>query len=90
MKATVGMQVEGYRSQCIGVIIEATRYLGTITKVNKKSIRVQLHGMCSTSGKKEKGRFPMNTEVTYTFWKTTSDGRDLYRSEGRLHGIITL
>lgn len=26
----------------------------------------------------------------YTYWKTTSDGRELYRSEGRLYGIITL
>ena len=90
MKATVGMQVEGYRSQCIGVIIEATRYLGTITKVNKKSIRVQMHEMIHTSGRKETVRYPAANMVTYTFWKTTSDGRDLYRSEGRLHGIITL
>ena len=90
MKATVGMKVEGYKSQCIGIIIEATRYLGTITKVNKKSIRVQLNEVVSTSGHKEKGRYTTANTVTYTFWKSTSDGRSLYRSEGRLYGIITL
>ena len=90
MKATVGMKVEGYKSQCIGIIIEATRYLGTITKVNKKSIRVQLNEVVSTSDHKEKGRYTIANTVTYTFWKITLDGRSLYRSEGRLHGIITL
>ena len=49
-----------------------------------------MHEMIHTSGRKETVRYPAANMVTYTFWKTTSDGRNLYRSEGRLYGIITL
>ena len=89
-KAQVGMKVEGYHSHCVGLLIEAHRYLGTITKVNKKSIRVNITENINTFGKKETSLWQPNDTVIYTYWKTTSDGRELYRSEGRLYGIITL
>ncbi len=90
MKAQTGMKVQGYSSSCIGILIQATRYNGTITKVNRKSIRVHITESVSTYGSKETSRWQMSRTITYTYWKTTSDGRELYRSEGRLYGIITL
>ncbi len=90
MKAQTGMKVEGYRSSCIGLLIQATRYNGTITKVNRKSIRVHITESISTFGSKETSRWNLSTDTTYTYWKTTDDGREIYRSNGRLYGIITL
>ncbi len=90
MKAQTGMKVEGYRSSCIGLLIQATRYNGTITKVNRKSIRVHITESISTFGSKETSRWNLSTDTTYTYWKTTDDGREIYRSSGRLYGIITL
>ncbi len=90
MKAQTGMKVQGYRSSCVGSLIQATRYNGTITKVNRKSIRVHITESVSTFGSKETSRWQLNHTVTYIYWKTTSDGRQIYRSEGRLYGIIAL
>ena len=42
MKAIVGMKVTGYKGTCIGLIIDANYHIGTITKVNKKSIKVNI------------------------------------------------
>ncbi len=50
MKANIGMKVQGYKSSCIGILIQASRW--SISK-----------------------------DVTYTYWKTTSDGREIYRSD---------
>jgi hypothetical protein len=41
----------------------------------------------NTYGKKEVSRFNRNEEVTYKFWKTTSDGKNIYKSD--LCGTIT-
>ena len=48
MKATVGMKVTGYSGSCIGVIIDSHYYIGTITKVNKKSIKVNITEVINT------------------------------------------
>lgn len=90
MKARTGMKVQGYRGNCIGILIQASRWNGEITKVNKKSIRVHLDENINTYGSRETSRFSISKEITYTYWKTTEDGRELYRSEGGLYGIITL
>ena len=90
MKATVGTKVEGYKSYCIGIVIDSVRYIGTITKVNKKSIRVKLEEQIIQHGRKEPQHMTACGEKNYRYWKTTSDGRELYRSENNLYGIIEL
>lgn len=90
MKATTGMKIKAYRGDCIGIIIQATTWTGTIIKVNKKSIRVKLEESVTTYGKRLIHKGAADQDVTYRFWKTTSDGRELYRSECRLYGIIEL
>jgi hypothetical protein len=83
----IGTQVKGYSSRCIGTIIEANIYYGEIIKINKKSIKVHVVENVNTYGKKEVSRFNRNEEVTYKFWKTTSDGKNIYKSD--LCGTIT-
>jgi len=90
MKANIGMKVQGYRSRCIGVLIQANRWNGEIIKINKKSIRVHLTENINTFGSRETSRWSISQDVTYTYWKTTSDGKEIYRSDARLYGIITL
>ncbi len=91
MKAEVGMQVKAYTGRCIGIMIQASTWKGTIIKVNKKSIRVTLTEETCTYGKRTTyHRDNMNYSVRYTYWKTTSDGRELYKSECDIYGIIEL
>ena len=90
MKAYTGMKVQAVDGKCIGIVIEETKWTGTITKVNKKSIRVDLTEEVRTFGSRETSRRNPNREVRYTFWKTTSDGKEIYKSEGRIYGIIEL
>ncbi len=90
MKANTGMKIKAYRGDCIGIIIQATTWTGTIIKVNKKSIRVHLDGIEAKYGKRVTYKGSMDQEVRYTFWKTTSDGREIYKSESRIYGIIEL
>ena len=86
----VGMKVEAYEGRCIGILIQATRWQGEITKVNRKSIRVRLTECVNMYGSKEKSRWSMNQERTYRFVKTFSNGQDFYRSEGGLYGSIII
>lgn len=88
MKAAEGMKVKAYTGSCIGIIIQASTWQGTIIKVNKKSIRVNLTEITCTYGKKVTAHYKMDEDVRYTYWKTTSDGRELYKSV--LNGIIEL
>lgn len=90
MKASTGMKVQALEGRCIGIVIEETKWTGTITKVNKKSIRVNLIDETRTYGKRETSCRNIDREVRYDFWKTTSDGRELYKSTGRMYGIIEL
>ncbi len=91
MNAQVGMKVKAYKGHCVGIIIESTEWSGEIVKVNKKSIRVLLTESTSKFGSRIKNHFDnLNTEKTYRFVKTLSDGRSLYRSESDLYGAITL
>lgn len=90
MKASTGMKVKAIEGKCIGIMIEETKWTGTITKVNKKSIRVNLTEEARTYGEREARCRDIDREVRYTFWKTTSDGIELYKSEGRMYGIIKL
>jgi hypothetical protein len=84
------MNVQGYKSSCIGLLIQASYWNGEIIKVNKKSIRVHLTENINTFGGKETSRRNISKDVTYTFWKTTEDGKEIYRSDSKLYGIITL
>lgn len=90
-KAQVGMKVKAYEGSCIGTLIRSTEWSGEIIKVNSKSFRVRLTESTSKFGKKiTNHRENMNTEVTYRFAKTLSDGRDWYKSEANIHGSITI
>lgn len=86
----IGMNVEAYKSHCIGIIIDSSTYSGKIIKVNKKSIRVQLEHIVAKHGNKIVSDTDYAATVTYKFWKTTSDGRDIYVSDGRIYGIIEI
>lgn len=90
MKATVGMKVTGYSGSYIGVIIDSHYYIGTIIKVNKKSIKVNITEVINTHGEKEVSRYNTNHTVTYTLWKITEKGEEIYRSEACLYGFITI
>lgn len=90
MKAAVGTKVEAYKSQCQGHIIYGFHYDGEITKVNKKSILVHLTGERTTKSGKEQKHISLDDTVRYTFWKTTSYGKDLYKSESKLYGTIEI
>ena len=90
MKAQVGMKVMGHHGTCIGVIITEQKYFGEIIKVNKKSFKVQLNEVVVTEKRKEKVRYKTATVATYTYWKTLSDGREVYTSPSRIYGIIEL
>ena len=90
MKAIVGMKVTGYKGTCIGLIIDANYHIGTITKVNKKSIKVNITEVIISHGEKEIRRYKTNHTVTYTLWKITEDGEEIYRSEACLYGFIAI
>ena len=86
----IGMNIEAYKSHCIGIIIDSSTYTGNVVKVNKKSIRVQLNHIVAKHGQKIVRDTDYSATVTYKFWKTTSEGRDIYVSDGRIYGIIEI
>ena len=89
--AQVGMRVRAYEGSCIGVQIQSTEWQGEIIKVNKKSIRVRLTESISKFGNKTTAhRDNLNTEKTYRFVKTLSNGKDWYKSEDGLYGRIEI
>ena len=89
MKAEAGMKVKAYKGSCIGLLIQSTEWEGEIIKVNQKSIRVRLTESTSKFGSKTTGHFEgLNTEKTYRFVKTLSDGKAWYKSEANLYGGI--
>lgn len=89
MKPIVGMEISSYTSQCVGHIINSTTYFGVISKVNQKSIIVELNNVVCKK----------NSEVTYegaykntgkfTFWKFRKDnGKAIYKNS--LYGYIEM
>ena len=86
----IGMNIEAYKSRCIGFIIDSSTYTGKVIKVNKKSIRVQLEHIVAKHGDKIVRDADCAATVTYKFWKTTSDGTDIYVSDSRIYGIIEI
>jgi hypothetical protein len=71
--------------------------IGTIVKVNKKSIRVHMtHAKCTTNGKVT-NEYDMNETATFTFWKTI-ENREIGENAGKtvdiykhsLYGIIEI
>ena len=91
MKAEVGMKVRAYKGSCIGLLIQSTEWQGEIVKVNKKSIRVRLTESTSKFGSKTTSHFEgMNTEKTFRFVKTLSNGKDWFKSESNLYGGIEI
>ena len=86
----IGMNIKAYKSRCVGFIIDSSTFTGKIIKVNKKSIRVQLEHIVAMHGNKIVSDTDYPATVTYKFWKTTSDGRDIYVSDGRIYGIIEI
>lgn len=90
MKVAVGMKVTSYSGSCIEVIIDSHYYIDTVTKVNKKSVKVNITEVTNTHGEKEVSRYNTNHTVTYTLWKITEKGEEIYRSEACLYGFITI
>lgn len=91
MKAQVGMKIKAYEGSCIGILIKSTEWQGEIIKVNKKSIRVRLTESTSKFGSKTTSHWEnLNTEKTYRFVKTLSNGHDWYKSESGLYGGIEI
>lgn len=91
MKAEVGMKVKAYTGRCVGLLIQSTEWQGEITKVNQKSIRVRLIESTSKFGSKITSHWEnLNTEKTFRFVKTLSNGRDWYKSEGGIYGGIEI
>ena len=91
MTAQVGMKVRAYEGSCIGILIQSTEWQGEIIKVNKKSIRVRFTESTSKFGKKVTSHWEnLNTEKTFRFVKTLSNGHDWYRSEANLYGGIEI
>ena len=89
MKIEIGMSVTAYKSQCIGLIIESSTYTGEVVKVNKKSIIVKLTHVLAKRGDKVVSDTEYNVpNVKYTYWKTTEDGRIIYKSDSKIYGII--
>lgn len=90
MKAQAGMMVKAHKGSCIGYIIYESEGYGKVTKVNKKSFKVQMYEIVAKRQGKETGRRTVNYEATYTYWKTLKDGREVYTSPSRINGIVTL
>ena len=88
IKIEIGMSVTAYKSQCIGFIIDSSTFTGKVIKVNKKSIRVQLEHIVAKHGDKVIRDTEYPATVTYKFWKTTEDGRIIYKSDSKIYGII--
>lgn len=89
MKIEIGMNVTAYKSQCIGFIIDSSTYTGEVVKVNKKSIIVKLTRVLAKHGDKVVSDTECNVpNVKYTYWKTTEDGRIIYKSDSKIYGII--
>ena len=89
--AQVGMKVEAYKGRSVGLLIDSTTWQGEVIKVNKKSIRVKLTESTSKRGRRITSHWEnLNIEKTYRFVKTLSDGRDFYRSEADLYGMIVI
>ena len=89
MDVKVGMNVNGISSDCIGLTIDEYHHLGTIVKVNTKSIKVKVSEVIKFRNGKEINRYKTARMVTYKLWKVI-DGEKLYRSEANLYGIITI
>ena len=91
MIAKIGMKVKAYKGNCVGILIQSTEWQGEIIKVNKKSIRVRLTESTSKFGKKVTSHWEnLNTEETFRFVKTLSNGQDWYRSEADIYGGIMI
>lgn len=87
--AKVGMKVQAYAGECIGLVIQGTTWEGKIIRVNKNSIRVRLTESTSRFGSKVTSHWDgMNTEVTFRFSKVLSSGNAYYRSESNIYGGI--
>lgn len=88
---TIGTKVTAYKSQCIGHIIDSSTYTGEVVKVNKKSIVVNLTHIVAKHGQKVIRDMEYNVpNVKYTYWKTCSDGRIVYKSDSKIYGIIEI
>lgn len=92
MKAKLDMNIKAYSSRCIGIIIDSITYTGKIVKVNKCSFIVKFNHMTVKHGSKITNEIEheYGIPVKFTYWKTTSDGRELYKSNGNLYGCIEL
>lgn len=87
----VGDKVRAYKGSCIGVMIQSTEWMGEIVKVNKKSIRVLLTESTNKIGSKVTSHWDgINTEKTFYFVKTLSNGKNWYKSEANLYGSIEI
>lgn len=85
----VGMKVQAYKSQCIGIVIDSWTYAGKVVKVNKKSIVVEFESVEICHGSKLVDTKKYSGEYKFNFWKNRKDnGNALYKSECGICGII--
>lgn len=84
----VNDKVRSYTSQCIGCIIESVTYTGRIIKANKKSFKVEFDRFEKKYGSRVVKEGSCKSVETFRFWKTCSDGRNLFKND--LGAIITL
>lgn len=95
MKVNEMVQIHAGAMGLSGIFIYEKFIIGTIVKVNKKSIRVHMtHVKCATNGEIT-DEYDMNEEATFTFWKTIENKQfgknsgktvDIYKNKN--YGII--
>lgn len=95
MKVNEMVQIHSGAMGLSGIFTYEKFIIGTIVKVNKKSIRVHMtSAKCMTNGKVT-NEYDMNETATFTFWKTIENRQfgknagksvDIYKHS--LYGII--
>ena len=89
MKPIVGMEISSYTSQCVGHIINSTTYFGVISKVNSKSIIVEIGKMVCKKNSEVTYEGNIRNTAKFTFWKFRKDnGKALYKNS--LYGYIEM
>jgi len=91
------VQIHSGNNSMGGMFIYEKFIIGTIVKVNKKSIRVHMtHVKCTTNGEVTR-EYDINEEATFTFWKTIENrqfgknaGKTVSIYKNREYGIIEI
>ena len=83
------VQIHKGNNSAGGIYIYEELIIGTVIKVNKKSIRVHMtHVKCTTNGKLTR-EYDINEKATFTFWKTVeTEGKTVSIFKNSKYGII--